>query len=287
MKKLFLFTWGLIASYICYSQDWQLATGFPSGINIYCITYDGNNAYAIGFSQSATEGSTIYSSSDKGDTWTTICTVPEIKANYILANNGRMIITGYVYDSYVMCYSDDLGKQWNPISGIGNDKLFTSVICHNNDLLAICGCPSNFISYKSKDNGRSWEQYFTFSPECEFISGIASSKNSLVAILYSQGKFLLMNSFDDGNNWALSNIDISLQSIVGVCNYNSDIYTAGRLWDGSNNIYVSKDGGKTFTTLESIPKGIVRIHSMSLVDNRLFIIATNIYGELSVCYKEQ
>lgn len=276
----------IVASYICYSQDWKLATGFPSDFCVYSISYEEDTAYAIGFTPLSGKGTSIYSSDDKGGSWTAMCTIPEVSANYILVNKGRIIISGYAYENYIMCYSDDKGKSWNPVSGIGSDKLFSSIICHKNNLISICGTPAQYVSYISKDNGQSWEQYFTLPSECNFVSGIASCNNSIVAVMYSESGFGIMNSIDDGKNWRLSSLEGTFQSIAGVCSYGSNIYAAGQLSDMSNILCISKDSGKTFTSVDTFPKDILMIHSISAVDTRLFIVATSSNGETFVCYKD-
>lgn len=286
MKRLCAIILSVIITNVCYSQGWTLASGIPSGINIYSASFCDGISYAVGYS-GPNNGSTIFRSSNNGAKWELLCKVPDIMANVIWVNSNRIILSGYAYDNYVVCYSDDSGETWSQSQGL-NKKLMLSSICQNNGLLyAVCGMPGSFALYESKDNGRNWQSTFAFPSECDVVNFIASSKGMMSASILNDDGASIVYSTNFGQSWALSNVKNPLRLVSGFFGTNNSLYAVGQSTDdNSNSIIVSLDGGKTFDLFETLPNDIIMVHSISTLGDTIFVVASDSSYALSLFYKQ-
>lgn len=269
----------------CFSQDWKLSTGLPSGNYIQDVTSATNSVYVVGMSANDNNKSCILRSSDNGETWSLLCEVDGISAGKILVNNGRIILSGYANDGYVICYSDDLGESWAQSQGVESQYVSSSMCVCSDSLLASCGLPEDFHLYTSVDNGKNWNTSFSFPSECNVITALSSYGNFLLASYLSDNGPVFICSSDSGKTWSLADVGVAFDLCSGVCADKTAFYVVGmNMLENHAMILKSADGGKSFKKLEDMPEGI-RIHNISALDNGLFVIATDSAGNLLGMYR--
>lgn len=148
---------------------WNLATGL-SGAPA-AIAYAGGDTYYL-----TTATGQIQKSTDNGQSWTTVYSVPMgvlLGIDFLDADTGYVVGEGNIY------HTTDGGASWQEQS-VGPDVLWQDVCYIDEQNIVLCGAPD--VIYESHDGGNTWywanESTATFDPS---LYQIAVFENKLFA----------------------------------------------------------------------------------------------------------
>lgn len=181
---------------ICYSDDngntWKQSEGIPENISITSIYESGSFVIALGQRQWR-EGYAMYSepkafvSMDNGASWSNYVIITDQLSTIASAIeiNNRIIVTGRVGQAQMnwvggVFYTDDNGSKWLQSSGVPSDVAVSAFATYKDFLVAFGQkqwmenylMHSKPVIYFSKDNGLTWEKWFSLPNELTSISAV-------------------------------------------------------------------------------------------------------------------
>ena len=194
------------------------------------------------------QGGTIQISHDRGQSWTsTSVGDPNIGVRLhpfaITPGDPQVIYAGI--ESVMK--STDGGQTWLPVGQLGAARLYLTIDPRSSQRMFLSVIDNPCDTYRSEDAGKTWLPIIRNGSVCRITIDPAQG------ILYhhSQQSGQLQRSKDDGQTWELFSADVPPQNIIEVA---VDPQDSQRLWGigGCDTfLYVSQDGGSTFTELEN------------------------------------
>ncbi len=224
-----------IFSGIIYSQDSWHQTNGPAfgGANSFCALSNGtviaNSGSGVGY----------YRSSDNGNTWSKILTLPMKSATYLLSADpaGK-----YVFASTDKGFfrSSDNGASWDSLSS----TTFNTIGFSSQGKMYIYGTSgSNYVSYTSDDFGTTLISSAIKPPAVNYVSGISiNAKGDL--FISSSG---IYRSTDGGSNWVKTIYGLPPSNNVLAIRIKPD----GTLFASTNGagVYRSTDNGNLWSAV--------------------------------------
>jgi len=235
-----------------HAQTWTQIpqTGLRFGNRFsHCFIRSGSR-YLVGMDELG-----IYSSSDVGATWIQAIKgiTPASTIDNCMINVGGTIWTGTHTNGIFR--TEDNGINWtkigttNDLDSLSNGIIFSLCSPAPDVILAgTCG----YGLYRSDDNGLSWTHITAGLPSqggtgylC--VKGLANTSSN-VMIATDHG---LYYSNDEGVTWNASNVTGSSKEAVGIAVNDTIACAAVNSTSGSNKIYISSNGGQTWSSVYS------------------------------------
>lgn len=221
-------------SYICFNQ-WHKLTNYDSTFLWTDIisSYDQNKILACA------DNKQLYISLDSGITWN----INEIDRNWtsVACSNNFDIL--YAANNTSILKSTDNGSSWQTIKTSIN---CSSISCSNNGsiVLAVASVGSVYISI---DYGVTWTNIAQNSPINSLAFWTKTAINNNGSIMYITSNTNIVKSINSGSSWT-SIHPISAPWLAIDCSSDGEvIVTAGT----NTRIYISRDGGSSWTARES------------------------------------
>ena len=189
---------------VCVSDDngvsWEEVNGIPSDISITKIQKWEGKIIAFGLKQWR-EGMQFFSepksfiSVDNGNTWSPFITITNnlSTTNSLMISNGRIITSGREGETQLdwigaIYYTDDNGSTWTRANGLPTDISVSEIVSHNGNLVAAGQRQwregMNFLSeaklYLSKDNGVTWTEYISVTPDISTATPLVINNGRLL-----------------------------------------------------------------------------------------------------------
>jgi photosystem II stability/assembly factor-like uncharacterized protein len=198
----------------------------------------------------------FYQSTDSGTTWNAVTPtgIPEDIAVWSIAMIDTTLFAGTTGDIYK---SSDNGNTWTELnSGIPANARITSIVASGDAIIA--GSAGNGI-FKTTNGGTSWTEINSGLTNI-YISQLTVMDTKLLAVTLG-GVFV---SDNEGISWAA---DIS-----GLENVNCFVVVNEQLLAGTddNGVYLSGDGGVTWTSFGSGLPGSTRVWSLAVSSEGIF-----------------
>jgi len=214
------------------------------------------------------------------------CTVPRAysAAAICKGSTGRLFAVWNGAKAYLR-YSDDNGISWNALTSLGNTHAFIGLLCSKTDELfafaadgtyysadagktwtnngtipfggstsAVC-TPAGLLMvadqhsalYISKDKGKTWTTYglTTFPGESSFNWPAEDANGNLYVVGQESGT--LYKSADNGTTWVA--LPHTNQKVFAFYIDDNNNFYLSRSEPGTGGIYISKDGGSTYSLL--------------------------------------
>lgn len=212
------------------------------------ITDLSQGAYVLGASSThlfAKAGSTLYRSSDNGDTWTIATTpVPGNSTESGFWSSGRYF-AGLKTSTDCIYWTDDNGDTWNPVTNAPQTTVVRGFLASSTHLFAYASTGGVF---RAPLPGDAWTTVNTGLGNTNVI-GMLLVGPDLFANTIGGGIYL---STDGGSSWSVSNAGISPSDLNG-----ENLWTmGGALYytaQGGGK-YSSSDGGSTWSTWAGLPQ---------------------------------
>jgi len=208
-------------------------TAVNKGLDVTKIYSFGNNLFAG-------TTSAIFASFDEGNSWeATIDGLPYLDVTSMAAKPN--ILFAGAYDKGVS-FTDDNGSTWYPTNSIfGSDNIY-SVGFKGNLLFA----GSNFMIFRSGDNGNSWTK--TGYNGSRVISITSNSQYLFAGSRNTHGRPSgdVMRSGNNGNSWTLVTNGVFNTPVVALAVNNNNIFAG--TGDG---VYRSTNNGNNWTLVNS------------------------------------
>lgn len=250
------------------SGKWTEVTGLPTFYNVIAV---GTNLYAAG-------NTSVFRSTDDGNTWAAVdTTLPS--GGYTIAVSGKNLIVGDYYGGNGVFISSDSGATW-AASDSGLETSFDSVYQRVISMAAdgqniFLGTSSNGI-FRSTDGGKSWKaansgvSYGTSVYTLTFAGSnvLAGSRNGIYL------------STDNGVTWSASDsglVNLSpsyagLPFVVSLSAKGSKVY-AGAV---GAQVYLSGNGGLGWLDISrSLPGSAQSGISLAISDSSLIVVDDN------------
>ena len=194
------------------------------------------------------QGGTIQISHDEGQSWaSTSVGDPNIGVRLhpfaITPGDPQVIYAGI--ESVMK--STDGGQTWLPVGQLGAARLHLTIDPRSSQRMFLSVIDDPCDTYRSEDGGKTWLPIIRNGSVCRITIDPAQG------ILYhhSQQSGQLQRSKDNGQTWEFFSADVPPKNIIEVA---VDPQDSQRLWGigGCDTfLYVSQDGGSTFTELEN------------------------------------
>lgn len=223
--------------------NWMPATN--DGLVYDVLSLTKNDTYIF-----ATQGNSVYATSNNGENWTSVSSgLPAFNIN-ALAASGETIFAATM-DLYA---TTDNGLSWNMVTP--NYLYNTLSLAIKGDTI-FAGTQNNGV-YLSTDNGLNWDGGYNGLPQTMILA--LTIQGSTILAGTNGGIYL---STDMGASWTLSDLTVRINSFVIV---GSNIF-AGGIYDG---IFLSTDNGENW---ESINDGLAVNQVSDLAVNDEYIFA--------------
>jgi photosystem II stability/assembly factor-like uncharacterized protein len=184
----------------------------------------------------AAVGSQIHVSSDRGESWKSVAELPN--AVLSLVGDAKVVLAG-LYDMGVW-KSDDAGGTWTSCSGSLAARGFARLVPSDSNLYAMGPQEGLWVS---SDKVGSWEKVSGLDPFLPLSTASLPMQDMLFAVSQERG---IIHSSDNGANW---------QVVCDVADVQALLVLPGNTggWAGTlgGALLTSKDGGKTWTEIES------------------------------------
>ncbi|MCH2199149.1 MAG: T9SS type A sorting domain-containing protein [Flavobacteriales bacterium] len=215
--------------------------GGPIGGGTCVGLYAGDDFLLAGVNNS------LYRSTDDGQTWDIIETVPDYVSPYCFASVGNVIVMGTNNGDRVY-RSTDGGLNWDPsFEGMPTIAGFPSAVPSHATTLGddIYMSGTNFIR-KSTDQGQTWEMVGIDG----ICYGLDATENHVWAIPNGQINY----TADNGATWTVTNDNPSIgfgTSVTCMAQLGDRIF-AGTNMSGGEGLYYTDDMGETFVSNNSL-----------------------------------
>jgi hypothetical protein len=229
--------------------NWTQISSADSDIDILSIVILNSNILAGTWNG-------FYLSTDGGTTWNAVTPtgIPVDTAIWSIVMIDTTLFAGTTGDIYK---SSDNGNTWTEVnSGIPVDARITSIVASGNAIFA--GSASNGI-FKTTNGGTSWTEINSGLTNTH-ISQLAAMDTKLLAVTLD-GVFV---SDNDGMSWAAGT--------SGLENVNCFVVVNDQLFAGTddNGVYLSVDGGVTWTSFSSGIPANTRVWSLAVSSDGIF-----------------
>jgi Domain of unknown function (DUF5018) len=218
-------------------STWTSVTEGTGIFFVNTVTISGNNIYVgtSGATFPTMKNGGVYRSTDYGNSWSLLLSVPADKGVYSIAVKGSNIFATSLGGGIYL--STNNGTDWvQANNGINNNALnMISVVVSGNNVIATA---SNFDgSFLSSDNGASW------TPISLPITRLVVSGDDLFAGT-SAGLYL---SIDHGVNWTIVNTGLSTM-VFPIFSYKNYLFARG---EGGKDIFLSANRGSSWTLIST------------------------------------
>jgi len=308
--------WGLAEhDRLLNTQDkgytWQDMTPEPALISegeyspgVFTYFLDGEKAWYL---QSNFETSTLFISSDSGESWTeSTLAFPGGQLYFIDENNGYLLSdlgVGAGSQWVALYHTSDGGLTWEqrfshepgtesdlPGSGIKNGMTF--IDDQNGWITGSVPIDSYIYLYRTRNGGVNWEKVLIYIPDS--LSGSFLEAISVICPPSPGGNMLLIpvrvlgtsdpyplaffQSLDSGETW-------SLLSSVPDASRSDFADSLSGISGGEQTLFVTSDGAQTWSNLSTnLPKGESLLQIEAVSDGNLWILTTPTPEDLSVVH---
>jgi photosystem II stability/assembly factor-like uncharacterized protein len=191
-------------------------------------------------------------STDKGNSWKTLLHVnPNNISDLAIAPNGDIYLSHFYSDSGIT-KSTDNGDSWENISNLGNLYAEKIIISRDGIIYVVAGksADTNYLFYRSTDNGKTWDSLAILVPISAF-GELAADSNSTLLISTDA---LILRSTDKGSTWSKEVVGLGGTKYHHItCGKNGNVYLEDDNYGFSMH---SSNDGLTWTPL-SIESGFI------------------------------
>jgi photosystem II stability/assembly factor-like uncharacterized protein len=244
-------------------SNWiSASTGWPSGnVRAFCthkgVLYGGSYGF-----------STLYKSTDIGQTWVEVGNGITSRLPYALAVNNTRV---FAAEAYGLEISSDGGSTWNtPALLFG--KSYYSV--HSKGSLIYAGS-SSIGPYLSTDNGVTWDTANGWNSGTGPHATISLNTDSLY--LYAGAYNGTYRSSDNGTSWTSLHGGLTDTIVYTICPAKGHVFAGTQ-----TGIFVSTDHGTTWSVLSG---GAPTYHIKSIVNIDSVVLAATEYGSVPSTFR--
>lgn len=255
-----------------------------SALAVLALT--GFGCIKIGSNTSQTSDGGVYSSSDKGATWTQVNAVPTPKG---VGNMNSINVMDLMFDPqdekaiYMssagtgLFYTWDAGASWKYAENLGSGYVNSVAITYDNKC-QIYAALQNKI-WKTKDCARSWTSMYYDTRSSSYISYIAIDPQDSGDVFAGLSTGDLIKSSDAGKSWStIYRFNGKVQKLM--IPKGADIMLAAI---ESNGLYRSADNGKNWTSLSENLKDYSdanQVYDLDIDKSNKALYLTSAYGIL-------
>lgn len=263
-------------------QEWQqaAATDLPVGGGLQDMTSNSDGSRLVIIGQS-----TIYVSTDFGETWTTHAK-PELSNAMSIASSGdgRTLLASMPYGGGAVYLSTNYGETWTVAHSNDPWTIYSWTVLrlsHDGQHIVV-GTHSDNSVYVSDDNGATWTMRpsFTGVANGSVQEAIISSNGSVLYAGEAGGSFY--RSTDLGATWTALTITgaRSWRSIQASTNGRTIVAT--QLYSGD--AYISRNYGQTWDTLTGLPENANVTYLKMSSNGRTFVVPSSNSGNFYISH---
>ncbi|NUM79713.1 hypothetical protein HUU42_02825 [bacterium] len=220
--------------------DWQRTAGpYKLNIHLWSMTITPEGHIYIGLSNEGSIVSTIYRSTDNGETWQPTG-MSNNRTIHALAAKPGFVFAGASYGSTGVFRTSNGGLNWTPV-GLFNSGVLSLMIAPNGDVYA--GTETEGI-HRSTDNGASWQQVHPAGTICSFTH---HPNGDLFAGTHGD----ILRSTDGGDSWFTAANLPAIEVPSMLVDHSGNIF-AGTIWGG---VFISTDAGVTWNRTNDAQTG--------------------------------
>jgi photosystem II stability/assembly factor-like uncharacterized protein len=238
--------------------NWISANNGISVNNINALGVNGGVIYAGGYNYGG--NSSIYTSTDKGKSWSQVTTCGYV---YAFSFSGSNIYAAT--DSGISIWNYD-GKIRTYVKTILKDKIINSIAVNGKNI--VVGAYYDGV-YLSTDSGENWTQVNNGLISKNIVNSLIYNGANILAGTEDVGVFLSTNN---GNNWTKSSSGIPNTCIQTFAANGTNLYTGACYFDGASggSVYFSTDSGDSWTEINNGLPMDQNINALAVNDSILF-----------------
>lgn len=215
-----------------------------------CLNVGGDSGYK-------TSGSAgMFVSTDKGESWTMISTVPTVEGNKNINNVSVYTLTEDPSDAKGLYwasrqnglyYSFDDGRSWKQAEAPINSGFIRDVAVHPENKCIIYVTNGRQV-FKTVDCARSWEEMFQEVRATDNITAVAFDPHHVGDVYLAESNGDVLKSSDLGKNWSV--VHRFKKEYVRFVKFDPVRKDLVYIATEKNGLYRSKDGGVTWDSLK-------------------------------------